>query len=439
MVKVIPLCYSICGCINMNRKVERTLEINTLFEIINHRKNYKENSENGLVILINGPWGSGKSEFLRDFMKHLQKKEEYSLFNYYDSYQYDFYDNAYIPFFSSISEKLDMNYELEKIMTIASNKTKNIVLKMGNEIIKDITKIDFQEILKKTKEAIDEDKVYLKDFYELKELKKKVKDKMTGICKDKVHIFIIDELDRCNPKFSIDTLEIVKHFFDIENCIFIIAVDKKELKEEAKTIFGQKMNAEIYFSKFFDYQFNLNKLTFFETLSSEEIEENKEIIYYATEMFNKLEVSLRDSKKIFNDFLGKKQKFETEFSSKWIIEQKICILFLIILKYTNLTFYNAIMENEYELYKNISEQNLEEYKYYKILNMKFDKKIVISDFLRHLSHYINKKYIDTKNINTMSLLKEQQNLIEILEKMYIYVPRVLKDGTYCENLRRIVD
>ena len=46
------------------KKVSRIKDIEVLFEVIKNMKEYRENSENGLVILLNGSWGSGKTTFL---------------------------------------------------------------------------------------------------------------------------------------------------------------------------------------------------------------------------------------------------------------------------------------------------------------------------------------------------------------------------------------
>ena len=83
------------------RKVSRDVDIDVLLEIIKNRDNYKENSENGLVILLNGSWGSGKTTFLKDFKERVDKEEGIDIFSIYNSYEYDFYDNAYLPFFCS--------------------------------------------------------------------------------------------------------------------------------------------------------------------------------------------------------------------------------------------------------------------------------------------------------------------------------------------------
>lgn len=66
-------------------------------------------------------------------------------------------------------------------------------------------------------------------------------------------VIIIDELDRCKPLFAIQTLEIVKHFLDVKDVVFIFAVDLEQLSHSVESIYGFGMDASGYLCKFFDY------------------------------------------------------------------------------------------------------------------------------------------------------------------------------------------
>ena len=72
--------------------VARDIDVEVLLEIIKHYDDYKENSKNGLVILLNGAWGSGKSTFLSQLEDKINEDEEVDLFLNYNAYEYDFYD-----------------------------------------------------------------------------------------------------------------------------------------------------------------------------------------------------------------------------------------------------------------------------------------------------------------------------------------------------------
>lgn len=71
-----------------------------------------------------------------------------------------------------------------------------------------------------------------------------------------LYIFI-DELDRCRPTFAIELLERIKHFFDVENCKFIIATDKQQLSHSIKAVYGVGFDSERYLRRFFDAEYSL--------------------------------------------------------------------------------------------------------------------------------------------------------------------------------------
>ena len=51
-------------------------------------------------------------------------------------------------------------------------------------------------------------------------------------------LIFIDELDRCRPTFAIETLEVVKHFFNVPNVVFVFSLDMNQLQKSIKTIYG---------------------------------------------------------------------------------------------------------------------------------------------------------------------------------------------------------
>lgn len=62
---------------------------------------------------------------------------------------------------------------------------------------------------------------------------------------------LIDELDRCRPTYAIEMLEQVKHLFDIENTIFIIATDGDQLSHSIKAVYGEGFDGKRYLLRFF--------------------------------------------------------------------------------------------------------------------------------------------------------------------------------------------
>jgi hypothetical protein len=63
-------------------------------------------------------------------------------------------------------------------------------------------------------------------------------------------MFLVDELDRCRPDYAISYLETIKHIFDVPGAVFILAADRQQLENSAKTAFGADLDFEEYYRKF---------------------------------------------------------------------------------------------------------------------------------------------------------------------------------------------
>ena len=63
-------------------------------------------------------------------------------------------------------------------------------------------------------------------------------------------VFIIDELDRCKPTFSLELLERVKHFFSVRNCHFLLGVHVDQLCNSIAYCNGKEVNSQQYLHKF---------------------------------------------------------------------------------------------------------------------------------------------------------------------------------------------
>lgn len=70
-------------------------------------------------------------------------------------------------------------------------------------------------------------------------------------------IIAIDELDRCRPSYAVELLEIAKHFFSVDNVVFVLAVDKSQLSHAIKAIYGVEFDSIGYLRRFIDLDFRL--------------------------------------------------------------------------------------------------------------------------------------------------------------------------------------
>jgi hypothetical protein len=63
-------------------------------------------------------------------------------------------------------------------------------------------------------------------------------------------VIVVDELDRCRPDYALNLLEVIKHFFNVENVHFVLGVNLTELENSVRARYGAGVNAGLYLQKF---------------------------------------------------------------------------------------------------------------------------------------------------------------------------------------------
>lgn len=88
-----------------------------------------------------------------------------------------------------------------------------------------------------------------------------LKDQLAGLVKKSLdenkskhgYLFFIDDLDRIDPPVAVQILELLKNIFDLENCIFVLAIDYGVVVKGLKPKFGaMTAENEREFRSFFD-------------------------------------------------------------------------------------------------------------------------------------------------------------------------------------------
>jgi len=78
-------------------------------------------------------------------------------------------------------------------------------------------------------------------------------------------VLVIDELDRCRPDFAVKTLEVLKHFFDIDGLYVILMVNKERLEKHINAFYNildNESNDENFLQKFINRYENIPDLDY---------------------------------------------------------------------------------------------------------------------------------------------------------------------------------
>jgi KaiC/GvpD/RAD55 family RecA-like ATPase len=230
------------------------------------------------VISLNAPYGTGKTFFIRNWKKQLDKQNYKTV--YFNAWESDYSDDALIAFISSIRE----HFENDETDQKTSDLIKKGGLYVGRKVLPVLTKGILRKVIgSKTAEELmdlsdDTDSDIVDAFGEvaeemlnrheairasiesfkfyLEELVKEITDTAENEGQQKLIIFV-DELDRCKPSYAIEVLECIKHLFQVKGVVFVLSIDEKQLASTIANKYGLSDGGEGYLKKFIDWQLNL--------------------------------------------------------------------------------------------------------------------------------------------------------------------------------------
>lgn len=209
--------------------------------------NVVKHQHEGMVISLSGDWGTGKTFFLERWKRHLEAEGFRTL--YFNAWQDEFCNEPLVAISTQLNT-LDEGSELESI----GHKFQLYAAPMLMQNMQSIVEKNLGLNLSTTPDQSSQlyaERTNLKARLE-RELKK-VADRVREDTQ-KPLIFIVDELDRCKPTYSVDLLEKVVHLFQVPNIVFVFGINKTELLESVKSIYGN-IRSEVYLRRFFQREF----------------------------------------------------------------------------------------------------------------------------------------------------------------------------------------
>ncbi len=293
-----------------------------------------KNINDPYVIAIKGNYGTGKTTFLR----HLQARlgEESIATVWFDAWLSDHLKDPFSSLLASFdNDILGQYFEKEENRKELLELTKKYSFVVGQFSLKALGKFlagtnateqlaealkdnnAIEQIIDETADALTS--AFAKQFLTYKEAQRGFEDfakQLTKTAKDledkemlpKIVIFV-DELDRCKPNYAIQILEIIKHFFDAENIIFILSICEEAMKGAVNGVYHPDVNYAAYMNKFVDMSFMLPAIPAFNYWQYMQEFDKKfyqlpEVIHqYLPAFIEGYDVSLRDQNRIFSALL----------------------------------------------------------------------------------------------------------------------------------------
>ena len=75
-------------------------------------------------------------------------------------------------------------------------------------------------------------------------------------------VLFVDELDRCRPDYALGTLEALHHLFAVGGVVAVVGVSRDELCHSIWSLYGERFDADTYLRRFADLQIDLPTPTY---------------------------------------------------------------------------------------------------------------------------------------------------------------------------------
>jgi len=256
---------------------------------------YIQQEKDGLVLNLNGRWGSGKTEFLKRMYSGLHDRE-YPVI-YIDAWESDFTDNPLIVVASEMLSQLKSFFEIDgrdleilqrslgkflKAGAIAASGVAGKFLIGDSNIAMETVKALVDKTPEDYLESITSN--YNDQIKAIKQIRKQLEELSSQLSeahqKNLPVVVLVDELDRCRPNYAVEMLEVIKHFFATKNFVFVVATDTEELKKSIKVLYGNDFDSSTYLKRFFNREASLDEPNLVRYIESFEIHHNDALTLY---------------------------------------------------------------------------------------------------------------------------------------------------------------
>jgi hypothetical protein len=285
----------------LNRREDAQLLINFLTR--RHAERVEAGIGGAYVVNLNASWGHGKTYFLERLKRQMEVAGHLTAF--VNAWRDDSSRDPVVAVMAAVEASLKPHFAKEnaafKAWTAAKANSATILASLGKGALRQLIKKGVGEGLEEIENLLTQEELVSKDVEKaLTDNSEKVGDavvtevttlltkyvdqKITdyqaritsaaqfqvrmrqvladlGIKKSiKLPFFVlIDELDRCRPTYAIEMLEQVKHLFDIDNTIFIIATDGDQLSHSIKAVYGEGFDGKRYLLRFFNRHYKFEE------------------------------------------------------------------------------------------------------------------------------------------------------------------------------------
>lgn len=221
-------------------------------------KKFLIDAQTPLTVAVQGEWGSGKTTLLRFLQQELCINESKYYGVWISTWEYGLMVDANVALITIIQAIIDkVIFIIEQSSLADSEKFKRKVVDLMTKVSKVALKSTAYytggegagQVVDKLFETEDR-------YSSIAQLRNALQDIINQFLEknpQRGFIFFIDDLDRLSPPVAVQILELLKNIFDLEGCIFLLAIDYDVVVKGLEPKFGKKTEVnEREFRSFFE-------------------------------------------------------------------------------------------------------------------------------------------------------------------------------------------
>lgn len=214
--------------------------------------------QGGLVLALSSKYGTGKTTFLNMWRSEMIASNTKRIVVSLNAWDSDYIGDPLFAIISSLTDTFSDAGENVNEVIEAAKDLGWFFTGMGAQVTERFTGINPVEAgkLAEAKKKLRKGVVPLPNAFSEFEKRKGGMGALKVAIRDLIGksshgvLFLVDELDRCRPDYAITYLETIKHIFDFQEAVFILAADRNQLENSAKTAFGRDLDFDEYYRKF---------------------------------------------------------------------------------------------------------------------------------------------------------------------------------------------
>jgi len=217
-------------------------------------------------MVIDGDWGTGKTEFCHKLINKFRNEHENYRLLYVDAFQADHADNPLLTVLSGVIGLLPEGSDKSALRNKAMPVVRFAAAAVGKAVVSHVLRQNADDLVDGLEESLQDAadqaidasvKALLKDHEEAQKNIQALQTSLANIAKDAPIVIFIDELDRCRPDFAVQMLEVIKHTFNVEGLQFVLVTNTRQLKAAINHRYGHQVDAQRYLDKFLKFSFRI--------------------------------------------------------------------------------------------------------------------------------------------------------------------------------------